>query len=354
MLPAKSFLGLVIVGLTLSACSVPTSSTPTASEATSAETTTAASAQPSESASATSQAIAQTTYPYHYKSCGHEQTVATSPKKVVSIQLSTLPTMVDLGLEDRVAGVAQIIPEKAYPAEMEAKLKAMPQLSFAKTSGGSVEISMESIHAAGADMVFGLEKDLDYAALAEANIPTYTQKGNCLDASGQDADIKDVYELYDEVGELFGAQEAATKAKASLDKRLSEVKANKDQQAGTAVFLYITPGENELWTYGKASMTDVIMEESGLTNLYADNPQRVFKVSAEDILAKNPDYVVLVNIGYEEAATVEAFKGIGALSTLKAVESNKVTYMPYAWADPASSLVVDGIEKLSAFVKDHK
>lgn len=358
MLPAKSLLGLALAGCVLTACSGATDANPSESAAATTATSEAATSESTSTSASTEASTAAadgaTAYPYSYKSCGHDQTVNASPKKVVSIQLSTLPTMVDLGLEDRVAGVAQIIPEKAYPAEMDAKLRAMPQLNYAKTSGGSVEVSMEAIHAAEADMVFGLEKDLDYNALAEAKIPSYTQKGNCLDASGQDADIKDVFELYDEVAAIFDVPDAAAKAKADLEKRLADVKNNADAKAGTAVFLYVTPGETELWTYGKASMTDVIMEESGLTNLYADNPQRVFKVGAEDVLAKNPDYVVLVNIGHEADATIDAFKNIGSLGTLKAVEEGKVTYMPYAWADPASSLVVNGIEQLSAFVKDKK
>lgn len=359
MFPTKSLLGLTLASCLLTACSGTTPPTETSSGSESPAPATSAATTSEMASDAASEGTAKasdtaTAYPLTYMSCGHEQTVTDSPKKVVSIQLSTLPTMVDLGLEDRVVGVAQIIPEKAYPAEMDAKLRAMPQLSYAKTSGGTVELSMEAIHGAQADMVFGLEKDLDYNALAEAKIPSYTQKGNCLDTSGQDADIQDVFELYDEVAKIFNVPEAAAKAKADLEQRLAATKTNADAKAGTAVFLYVTPGETELWTYGKASMTDVIMEESGLTNLYADNPQRVFKVGAEDILAKDPDYVVLVNIGHEEAATIEAFKGIGSLGTLSAVTNNKVTYMPYAWADPASSLVVNGIEQLSAFVKDHQ
>ena len=139
-------------------------------------------------------------------------------------------------------------------------------------------------------------------------------------------------------------QSGACKAKTALDKRIEAVQGKQVKDAGTAAILYITPGETAIWTYGTASMANVIMKESGLTNVYADRPERVFEVSAEDVLAKDPDYVVLVNIGFGKDETIDALKGLGSLGTLKALKEDKVTVMPYAWTDPASSLVVDGIE----------
>ena len=312
-------------------------------------------ASESESSSDGTYAVkAHTTYPLTLDVCGRQMEIKESPKRVVSIQLSTLPTMVDLGLEDRVAGVVQKIYDNTYPADMEAKLKAMPALNFAQGDGGSVQVGMETILSANADMVFGLEKDLDYAALEASKIPSYTQAGNCKDATSYKAQLSDIHALYDEVATIFDVPEAAAKAKAALDKRIEAVQGKQVKDAGTAAILYITPGETAIWTYGTASMANVIMKESGLTNIYADRPERVFEVSAEDVLAKDPDYVVLVNIGYAKDETIEALKGLGSLNTLKALKEDKVTVMPYAWTDPASSLVVDGIETVSEFVKSRQ
>ena len=297
---------------------------------------------------------AHTTYPLTLDVCGRQMEIKESPKRVVSIQLSTLPTMVDLGLEDRVAGVVQKIYDNTYPKDMEAKLKAMPALNFAQGDGGSVQVGMETILSANADMVFGLEKDLDYAALEASKIPSYTQAGNCKDATSYKAQLSDIHALYDEVATIFDVPEAAAKAKTALDKRIEAVQGKQVKDAGTAAILYITPGETAIWTYGTASMANVIMKESGLTNVYADRPERVFEVSAEDVLAKDPDYVVLVNIGFGKDETIDALKGLGSLGTLKALKEDKVTVMPYAWTDPASSLVVDGIETVSEFVKSRQ
>lgn len=362
MIKPVAFSGILALAL-LTACSGPQQ--PTASEsAPSTPATTASSQAASEvneseskdaaTKTATSKGEGKTTYPYKVQSCDRELTFPESPKRVVSIGFATVPTLIDLGLEDRVVGLTQEIPANTYPPEMEAKMKAMPMLDSRSGSSGGVTVSTETILAANADMTVGPEKGMDFPALAAAGVQGYSQASYCRNDNPQPASINDIHALYDEIGAIFDVPEAAAKAKTAIDKRLAAAKPEQPTANGSAAVLYVTPGETTVWTYGTSSMAHVILDTVGLTNVYADNPKRVFELNLEDLLQRNPDRIVLVNIGFDDATTKEAFTNMANMKELKAVKEDKVMVMPYAWTDPASSLVVNGIEEVSAWLQETK
>lgn len=293
----------------------------------------------------------KTTYPYTLDACGRELTFKESPKRVVSIGLATVPNLIDLGLQDRIVGMTQEVSKNTYPEEMEKIMEGLPRLTSSMTGGGGVEVSNETILAADADMTIGPDKNADWNQLAQAGVQGYSQPGYCKNKTPKAAELKDIHAVYDEIAAIFDVPEAAAEAKKKVDERIEKATKDAPKDAGTAAVLYITPGETVIWTYGQASMANVMMEQAGLKNLYADKPERVFEVNMEDVLAKDPDYLVIVNIGYTKDETLEAFKKMGNVDTLKAVKNNKITAMPWAWTDPASSLVVNGVEELADFVK---
>lgn len=355
------------LALLLAACSGQPMSTPSGDTSTSAtpaataEASTATSASPSMMASASASTTAKdypvaanTVYPLMVQSCDRQLTFKESPKRVVSIGFATVPTLIDLGLEDRVAGLTQEIPKNTYPAEMEAKMQAMPMLVSKQKGGGGVEVSTETILAANADMTVGPEKGMDFPALANAGVQGWSQSSYCRNENPQPAKITDIHDVYDEIAKIFDVPEAAAKAKMAIDTRIEAAKAKAGDASGTAAVLYLTPGEAQVWTYGTSSMSHVIMDTLGLKNVYDDNPKRVFELNLEDLLVRNPDRIILVNIGFDDQETMDAFTNMPNMKELKAVKDNKVMVMPYAWADPASSLVVNGIEEVSDWVQKTK
>ena len=295
-----------------------------------------------------------TTYPLTIDSCGRSLTFTESPKRVVSVGFGTLPTIIDLGLEDRIVGISDEVPPNTYPEDMERKLKAMPVLAAAKLGSGAVQVNTETILNANADMTLSPDRRMDWAALANAGIQAYSQAGWCENKTPKAAELTDINALYDEIAMIFNVPEAAAAAKQRLDARVASIEAEKISDSGTAALLYYTPGEGDVWTYGKSSMANVILDYAGLKNVYDDNAERNFKLNMEDLLARNPTYIVLVNTGSDRAGTVSSFKELEVASSLAAVKADKVMAMPFAWTDPASSLVVNGIEEVSDWVQKTK
>lgn len=296
----------------------------------------------------------KTSYPLKMDSCGRSLTFEKAPEKIVTVGWGSMPTIVELGLDDRVVGASLRVPENTYPKDLEARFKAMPQLNTANSGSGHAQVSTEAILAAEADMTMSSDRDLDFEALASAGVQNYAQPGYCKNKTPEPAKIDDIYTAIDEIAEIFDVPSKAEEVKAKLKDRIDAAKANDSAANESAAVVFVTPGETELWTYGKASMTNVVLETAGLKNVYGDSGDRVFKLNLEDLLGKDPDRIVLLYVGDDAKAVEDAFAANANTSELKAVKNNKVKTMPYAWADPATSLVVDGIEEVSTWVKETK
>lgn len=312
------------------------------------------SASSASTASATAVSLAKaegkTAYPLTVESCGRTLTYKKAPEKVISVGFGTLPILIDLGLADRVIGLTQPVPKNTYPTDIEAALESMPHLTAKRGASGHVQVSTETILAAEADMTMGPDKDVDFAALAEAGVQTYVQPGYCTSTKPAKAEFNDVDEVVDTLAEIFDVPSRAEELKADLHKRIDSVKSMNTEKRGTAAVVFVTPGETQMYTYGTASMSNVIMESVGLENVYADNDARVFELSQEDLLSRDPDHLVVVYLGDSKQDALDTFTNAGNMKDLKAVKNNKIMALPYAWIDPATPLVIDGLEEINTWL----
>ena len=364
---SRSFAAMVLAASTLlAACSsnpAPSGSEGTAASdapsgaATSEATSDAASDAASDTASTASgdaiplaKAEGKTTYPLTVESCGRTLTYKKAPEKVISVGFGTLPILIELGLADRITGLTQPVPKNTYPADIETALNDMPHLTAKRGASGHVQVSTETILASGADMTMGPNKDVDFQALAEANVQTYVQPGYCTNAKPPKAELNDIDEVVDTIAEIFDVPGRAEELKADLKQRVEKVTGDSTEKRGTAAIVFVTPGETQMYTYGTASMANVVMETVGLENVYADNDARVFELSQEDLLSRDPEHLIVVYLGDSKQDALDAFTNAGNMKDLKAVKDGKLMALPYSWIDPATPLVVDGIEEIGTWL----
>ena len=67
----------------------------------------------------------------------------------------------------------------------------------------------------------------------------------------------------------------------------------------------------------------------------------------EDILGRNPDWIVLLSLDATDEETIAAFKEFQGAEQLKAVAEGKVVVLPFALTDPPTTLSVEGATQLS-------
>ena len=105
------------------------------------------------------------------------------------------------------------------------------------------------------------------------------------------------------VGELVGKQDEAASVVESMQKTFDEIKANAGDGSKT-VYFEVSPLEYGLWTAGANTFMNEIAELLGLKNCFAD-VEGWAEISEEQVLERNPDYIMTISMYFGEGPTPE-------------------------------------------------
>jgi len=287
---------------------------------------------------------------------GRTVTIKAEPKRVVSLAPSNTETIYALGKGATVVGVTQYC---NYPPEAKEK----PQV------GGFAKIDLEKVVGLSPDLVLAtnlhaksvvpeLEKrGLVVVVVEPKNVSEVVTKmatfGKLLGASAAatqlsaqmqsriDAVTSQVVTKMATFGKLLGASAAATQLSAQMQSRIDAV----TSQVATAktkprVFYEI---DASLYTPGPGSFIDDLLSKAGGANIAADAKGAYVQLSAEVILAKDPEVILLGDMLFGE--TPEKLKARAGWSNLTAVKTNRV--VPIANEDVVARpgpRIVEGLE----------
>ena len=116
-------------------------------------------------------------------------------------------------------------------------------------------------------------------------------------------DIEGTYTAINMIGTLTGKQAEAASIVESMQKTFDEIRANAGD--GTkSVYFEVSPLQYGLWTAGSGTFMDEIANMLGLTNCFAD-VTGWGEISEEQVLERNPDYIVTISMYYGEGPTPE-------------------------------------------------
>ena len=116
-------------------------------------------------------------------------------------------------------------------------------------------------------------------------------------------DIEGTYTAINMIGTLTGKQAEAASIVESMQKTFDEIKANALDGTKT-VYFEVSPLQYGLWTAGSGTFMDEIATMLGLTNCFAD-VTGWGEISEEQVLERNPDYIVTISMYYGEGPTPE-------------------------------------------------
>ena len=312
---------------------------------------TSAAERASQSASASATASPGTAqqggFPAEVDSCGEKLHFDSAPKKVLILNGTGLPNLDALGVVDKLSLRAGDKNFGTGQEELQAKYNAIQAVASSEIETGGVKVSTEVVLENKVDLVIGYEEGVDREALKKAGVQLYSPAAFCPNYSVKHATWDLIDTEVNNLASIFGVQD---KAASVIEKRKANVDAldAKGKAAGaTGIALYITPGQSNFYAYGTSSMVQPIFEANGLKNSYEDTTTRVFDGSMEDILKRNPDWVVLLSLEATKEQTLEAFKGFNGADRLKAVTNNQVVVLPFSLTDPPTTLSVEGASQLS-------
>ena len=261
---------------------------------------------------------------------GHEITLDEPATRIVALTPSDCEILYAIGAGDTIVGRGKYCD---YPAEV--------QEITAVESGADTNL----------EQIIALQPQL----LIMSTMAQTDEQVQQLEAAGirvavSDAqDIAGVYTAIEMIGELVGKQDEAAQLIDSMKQTFDAVSENAGD--GTkSIYFEVSPLEYGLWTAGSGTFMDEIATMLGLKNCFAD-VEGWAQISEEQVLERNPDYIVTISMYYGEGPTPEEeIMARPGWENVTAVKDQKILNLPDNELSRPGPRLADGAQALYDFV----
>ena len=261
---------------------------------------------------------------------GREITLDAPATKVVALTASDCEILAALGAEDTLVGRGEYCD---YP---ESVLEVPAVQSGADTNLEQI-IALEPQVVVMAKMA---QTEEQVAALEKAGIRVVVSDAQ---------DIEGVYTAIRLIGALVGRNDEAEAMVADMQSTFADIAA-KSENTGKTVYFEVSPLQWGLWTAGKGTFMDELATMCGLTNAFAD-VEGWAEISEEQVLERDPDYIVTISMYYGEGPTpVEEIKSRAGWDALKAVQNDAIFNADSNEVSRPGPRLKDAAEALYTFV----
>jgi iron complex transport system substrate-binding protein len=286
-------------------------------------------------------------YPVTIENCDADVTFEGAPERLVLLKSSAVPFLHELGVMDRVTARAGAYPPEYYDEETLAELDGIPLLTDEMDSSGHLQISQEVVISQEPDLVLGQVDNLSRETLDGVGIPLIEEPALCETAAAAPPSFDDVYDQLGVYGRVFGREGEADAAVADLREELVAIEAEVGEGTGrTAAVLYPTVGGGTTYAYGTGSMAHPQLEAAGFENVFGDVDERVFEVTLEELLGRDPDVLVLLHSEGDPGPVEDAVTGLPGAEDLTAVRNGDVMTQLFNFTEPPSPLVFEGLSRI--------
>lgn len=281
------------------------------------------------------------------RNCGVDVTFDAPPERVALLESAPVTILHALGVLDRAVLRAGAFPEEYYDDETDAAIAGIESLGEDLDESGHLQLSQEVIIGQQPDLVLGLPDGISRESLAEAGINTLVQPVYCPD--GVDATtFDDVYAQIETYGRIFDRTGEAAALVADLRERVAAVeKSVAGKPKRTAAVLFPTVGGGSGYAYGNRSMAHPQLAAAGFTNVFGDVDDRVFEVTTEQLVAADPDVLVLLHVDGSPGDVRNAVVTMPGAESLRAVANDQIMVQLFNFTEPPTPLSMDGLERIA-------
>lgn len=216
---------------------------------------------------------------------GREITLEEPAKRIVALTASDCEILYAIGAGDTLVGRGKYCD---YPAEV----LEVPAVE----SGAST--NMEEIIALDPDVL--LMSDM---AQTEEQIAQLEAAGIQVVVS-EATNIEGVYTAVEMIGALMGKEENAAQVIDDMKTTFADIQAKATGDGSKSVYFEVSPLQYGLWTAGTNTFMDEIAALMGLSNCFPD-VNDWGEISEEQVLERNPDYIVTITMYFGEGPTPE-------------------------------------------------
>ena len=235
---------------------------------------------------------------------GREITLAEPATRIVALTAADCEILCALGCEDALVGRGEYCD---YPASVLDK----PSVQSGSNTNIEEIIALQPQVVLMGTMAQTTEQ---VEALAQAGIQVVVSDAQ---------NIEGVYTAIRLIGAIMGKDAEAEAMVADMQTAFADIEA-RSEATGKTVYFEVSPLQWGLWTAGKGTFMDELAAMCGLENAFAD-VEGWAEISEEQVIARDPDYIVTITMYYGEGPTpVEEIKGRAGWDALKAVQNDTI------------------------------
>lgn len=257
---------------------------------------------------------------------GKDITLEAPPEKIVSLIPSNTEILFGLGLNDEIVGVTD---NDDYPPEVAEKEKV-----------GGMEYNIEKIIALKPDIVFSHESSM---SLSEAAIEQLESAGVKVFVVNNAQDFNETYSTIEQLGRATGKLPEAEKVIANMKAKVEEVLAKVKDVEPKKVIVEASD-EPDIYTAGNGTFMNAMLEMIHAENVAAD-ADGWYKMDAEQIIAKNPD-VIVVTYHYVPDILTKIPQRAG-FETITAVKNKAIVQVDENTTSRQGPRLGEGLEELA-------
>ncbi|MBI4301988.1 MAG: ABC transporter substrate-binding protein [Chloroflexi bacterium] len=262
---------------------------------------------------------------------GRTVTIAKPATKIISISPAHTETLFALGVAAKVIAVD---PFSDYPPEAKSKTQI----------GGGMKPNIEQIVSLQPDLVVSQVEGQDFFDQLQARGITVIKLSP--------ADMEGIYKTIELLGRLSGAESEAKKLTNDMKKRVDAVVAKTKGTAKPRVFYELDATDpTKPYTPGPGSFIDALITLAGGQNIAAAAKSAWTQFSTEEIIAKDPEIIVLgdalVPFNPQSAATVSKRSG---WSMIMGVKKNAIYPIDDNLMSRPGPRIVAGLESLAKII----
>ena len=269
------------------------------------------------------------------KSCNRTVTFDSPPKRAISNDVNLTEMMLVLGLADHMVGYTGISGWKTLDEEMRANVKQLPELS-------SKYPTKEVIVGANADFFFAgwnygmkVGGEVTPETLEPFGVKVYELTESCTHIMKKGkASIDDMYADLLNLGSIFNVEDRAKNLVNDYKAELKSFKSNLETGEPVRAFVYDS-GEDTPFTAGLYAMPTALIEAAGGINVMNGFEKSWGTVTWEEVVAQNPEVIIIVNYGSVTADQKRAFMMSNpAFANIEAVKNDRFVTLEYVEATP--------------------
>lgn len=303
--------------------------------------------RPADQAGAQTQVNTPANFPMTVENCGHEVAFDKPPDRVVLIGVESIPVLAAVNALDRVVARTGEVPFESYDPATRAAVERIPALSEQTNANDTVELSLEDVITRRPDLVIGYERSgISRQDLQTVGIPLLVMPAFCASPGAEvstNPTLDAVYETVEFYGKVFGTNtEQAVSDLRTRVRTIEQACQGAPNRSGAALFVSTEAVPPE--AYGNASMSDAQMQAAGITNVFGDLNKRIAEVNFEEIVARDPDLLILINVKGTPEEIKTSFLSFPGARNLTAVRNDDILVMPFELTDPATPFTVKGFE----------